>query len=87
MNDFVQVSWPPAPPTTQQPAGTLNKKNNWDLTPITDPNYCNCFLSLGDAQEHRQATFDLHQCIRVDVPEGWSYLVALHRHSLVHHHL
>jgi hypothetical protein len=35
MNDFVQVSWPPAPPTTKQPAGTLNKKNNWDLTPIT----------------------------------------------------
>lgn len=32
----------------------------------------NCFLSLGDAQEHRQATFDLHQCIRVNVPEGWS---------------
>lgn len=45
------------------------------------------FLSLGDAQEHRQATFDLHQRIRVDVPEGWSYLDALDRHRLVHHHL
>lgn len=38
-------------------------------------------------QEHGQTPLNLQQCIRVDAPEGWHYLVAPHRHSLVHHHL
>lgn len=43
--------------------------------------------SPGDAQEDRQATFHLDERILVNMAEGRSYLLAPHRHGLVHHHL
>lgn len=43
--------------------------------------------SLGNSQEHGQATLNLHEGVCVNASKGLPYLIALDRHSLVYHHL
>ncbi len=61
--------------------------NTWGRNPLPLGRGRMSRFSFRNSQEHGQATLNLHQCIHVDVSKSCPYLVALHCHGLVHHHL